>query len=740
MILLPLLLPLLASSPSIESKPPFQERLRGASESLRIESSAELSLHALLSRLAELTGQTLTMSPEVAQKLQTSRVKFDRAVSVPAEEAYLFVEAFLVEPHLTIAPVAGASPPALGVYTGQELTRETHLDIPQKEVQAYSGHSALLVRTVIDLGTIDPGPLMQTLRALVVGIMRQSMQVLDENKVELTGTGQWVADMAAFFESAVTIEPAEVVWRTKRRPGVPKDSMVLNPDPKHSLAELIARYRQVTGFHVVSHPQTLERLEKEWVRIPRKLEVPREEVHAYVGGCLAAQGFGFAPLHVGRETVLMLIDHQTSWRGGVPYEPMPVSVAEVRGLAERPDLWTRTLVDMQDLDARMVQTQLRAIVSDTATQRITSIGNRLIIRGSGSYVADVVDVLGILMRQESDTSPQLTKSLPAAKQELVLSAGEMVIARLLERLADATGQHLAMSASTRKTLEQGRIVVPRKTEVPAEDAYAYVEACLRDFGCVLVPSKGGTCPLLGVYGLRPSKISSAIQHRRVKAFAGAFPIPPDRVDEFGSHAALWARTVLHLDNVGTRTLQTQLRALITDTTIEGFMAAGENRIILYGCAQKLRNLVNLLLAVNRSSGFIDIEASEFPTAEFPDATAPLVLLEEELTLGDMLNAYSECTGLHIVQSERTARLLDQGSIDIGKKTEIPPEDTHAFVQAILNEHGFGVEPILDIQEPLVRVYSHSTRNRGNQAPQKTLIKSSAHGTSHSTPRCRCARS
>ena len=97
---------------------------------------------------------------------------------------------------------------------------------------------------------------------------------------------------------------------------------------------------------------------------------------------------------------------------------------------------------------------------------------------------------------------------------------------------------------------------------------------------------------------------------------------PENLENYADQPATLITTVLHLPNVDARTLQTQLRALITDTTTQGMIAAGEHSVILQGFGSYIYSLAKLLELVDTESigeeeipPVFDVLPLEFAAAE-----------------------------------------------------------------------------------------------------------------------------
>jgi len=179
---------------------------------------------------------------------------------------------------------------------------------------------------------------------------------------------------------------------------------------------------------------------------------------------------------------------------------------------------------------------------------------------------------------------------------------EFTLAWCLGELARLTGQELVIPESLRAQLEQAKERLESTRPVPAGELYGFAEALLVRENAVLMPLKGGTRPVLGVFS-GPEQFFPATR---------CVPVSVDRLPEIAEHPALVVQLVLTLEHTDARQLQNQLRPLMVDSTgLQQVIPAGERSLVLRGPGAKIADLTRLLLEVDR------VSAARAPVAETP---------------------------------------------------------------------------------------------------------------------------
>jgi hypothetical protein len=134
--------------------------------------ASEVTLAWLVDELARLTGQELTMHPEVQKELDASLEPLELTTPVPADEVYAYVEGMLAMQGMLIAPVKGGERPVLGVYGPTwRLSGPVEMQpvvIDSEEFEALAGHPALFCQVMLVFENIDSRQLQTQLRQLLV--------------------------------------------------------------------------------------------------------------------------------------------------------------------------------------------------------------------------------------------------------------------------------------------------------------------------------------------------------------------------------------------------------------------------------------------------------------------------------------------------------------------------------------------------------------------------------------------
>lgn len=193
--------------------------------------------------------------------------------------------------------------------------------------------------------------------------------------------------------------------------------------------------------------------------------------------------------------------------------------------------------------------------------------------------------------------PEPGLPLPPAREGLVFEPGtsEVTLAFLLSALARSTGQELALHSEVRREFERKNVQLESASQVPPEEVYSFVEGLLAPEGVVIAPLTGGKRPVLGVWAGPMGRGSAAF-------FPEPVPLSPAQYDEAARHPALLVRTVVVLEHIDARQLQTQLRQLLVDPSgNQNVVPAGERALILQGRAAFVVGLARQLQEVDAAA-------------------------------------------------------------------------------------------------------------------------------------------
>jgi hypothetical protein len=192
-------------------------------------------------------------------------------------------------------------------------------------------------------------------------------------------------------------------------------------------------------------------------------------------------------------------------------------------------------------------------------------------------------------------APDVRLPLPAPSGSLVFEPGttEIGLEELLRRLANLTGQELAMTQQTRQILAQVKEPLESATPVPKEEVYTFIEGLLARQDFLIAPVSGGTRPILGV---------QVAGDNRMTQLAPLY-VHADAMTELAAHPALLVRLLINFEHTDSRQVQTQIRQLQTDSGgVTQVVPVGERGLILQGRASEMASLARLLLDADEAAG------------------------------------------------------------------------------------------------------------------------------------------
>jgi hypothetical protein len=165
------------------------------------------------------------------------------------------------------------------------------------------------------------------------------------------------------------------------------------------------------------------------------------------------------------------------------------------------------------------------------------------------------------------------------------------MAEVMDRFAQLSGQHLSVSDGTRQRMGGHRIRLREDVTVPEDEVYSFIEAALIEADLYIAPVKGGEVPILGVYWLNE------------RSFQTAEPLHVEQGDvaAYAEHPALLISTMIQLPHTDTRTLQTQLRAKITNSTVQSMISTGRHNLMLTGAGSYVAGLVQSLFEIDEAN-------------------------------------------------------------------------------------------------------------------------------------------
>jgi hypothetical protein len=170
--------------------------LEGGPESPRLED--------VIRELVRVTGIGVSMSRECRQMLdQRPEPAFVGKVEIPPQEVYAFVEGLLWDGGFALVELHGGPPRLVALrpkIPGHELRQEC-IAVPAERIEDYADHPALLVRTVLELPSVDCQRLVNSLGGILTqgGVLHVS--AMTATTVLICGSGRQVARLAKELRS-----------------------------------------------------------------------------------------------------------------------------------------------------------------------------------------------------------------------------------------------------------------------------------------------------------------------------------------------------------------------------------------------------------------------------------------------------------------------------------------------------------------------------------------------------------
>jgi general secretion pathway protein D len=193
---------------------------------------------------------------------------------------------------------------------------------------------------------------------------------------------------------------------------------------------------------------------------------------------------------------------------------------------------------------------------------------------------------------------------------------------------EVTGHNFTYDQQTQQALSQGRVVMFGSKRIPKSEFYNFfqIQLFINEFVCIEVGP-----PQISVILIQ----SLAPQAQRGASTLGrsALYVSPTELDDYLDQPATLIITVLNLQNIDARQLQTQLRAIFTDpTNTQQVVPAGERSLILQGFGSYIAALARLLRLVDQESAVTDAAQPVFDLVplEFAAAEDVADLIEQLL--------------------------------------------------------------------------------------------------------------
>jgi len=174
------------------------------------------------------------------------------------------------------------------------------------------------------------------------------------------------------------------------------------------LSWLVAELGRLSGQEVLA-PSELH-LDQVSVPLADHSPVPAGEVYTYVEGLLAQQGLVLWVITGGTRPQLGVWGRATA---SSDLMPLIVPPDQVGVLQSHPALYVQVTVPLRNVDARQLQTQLRALMGNSLISRMAPLGERsLMIRDTGRQVYGVLQAIAAADQGSAAPAPG---TLPGAR-------------------------------------------------------------------------------------------------------------------------------------------------------------------------------------------------------------------------------------------------------------------------------------------------------------------------------------
>lgn len=137
---------------------------------LRVADSSSDSLAYLIDQLGAATGVAFTATPPVRQMLEASRSGVAASVTIPAAEAWPWVEGLLAHQGFALGAVSTRAPHLIAVYGPPQRdgsSSRVALRVAETKLDPLEEHPALLIQTTLELPYADVRQLSNSMRALL---------------------------------------------------------------------------------------------------------------------------------------------------------------------------------------------------------------------------------------------------------------------------------------------------------------------------------------------------------------------------------------------------------------------------------------------------------------------------------------------------------------------------------------------------------------------------------------------
>jgi hypothetical protein len=188
---------------------------------LKVENGVGPKLSGALRQLSAATGVHFTADESVQLALDSVACGVLTSVSVPASQAWVWVESLLQHGGFVLSILSAEEPHLVAVHAqvpqGRHAPAIQDHFVPASRIEVLAEHPALMVSTTLELPNTDVRQLGNSLRGLISDpTARQNVvPVGNTNSVILTGTGQSVLQLVTVLREVEAAEAAAAARRAQ---------------------------------------------------------------------------------------------------------------------------------------------------------------------------------------------------------------------------------------------------------------------------------------------------------------------------------------------------------------------------------------------------------------------------------------------------------------------------------------------------------------------------------------------
>ena len=697
------------ASPSNAGDTDLLKLLAPPTKPLHLEKTGteDFKLRNLVGAYTQLMGWRTLISQDTANQLKILRFDLALPLDVAPENVHAFVESVLKASGFVLSFAHAQEPVLLQVdsmyVAGQGRLSENAVLVPAADLPRWASHPDFLVTTCLVLPGIDVRTFSNSLRLMLNDPQTQQViPVGNTNGLIVTGFASDVVAMTRMFHALTGSAADKPIAAPALLPGksladllvIPAGALHLTGDVRGlTLEQLVRAYAQLTGWRVLAAPDTMNQLKTLQFRFESPLDIPPENVHAFVEGVLRENDFVLHFAHAAEPVLLAIESTNVAGRGNPRASALIIPEAELPRWAEHSAFLVSTCIDLSGIDVRTLSNSLRQMFSDQQTQQIIPVGNTdsLIVTGFGTDVADLTAMLRSLQSPATGAHPAPPALAPSATgiELLVPPARSLHIEKsenkrfklreLLARYIDVLGWRLLADADTDNQLRTLDAGIGLPLDVPPESVHAFVESIARANDLVFSFVHECEPVVLGVKS-RFERGGNAT-HRDAKF------VPVSELPRWAGHASFMIETCVDLPGVDVPKLVNSLRPRFNEQQTQRIVPMGNsNALLVSGYAPDVVDTVSWIVALGSGTPAPQLPVLPMPAGPdrerlFPEGTESLILDASAERDGDPFVAL-EAFGKW---SNRPVQITDAARAAL-QRLERKPLEQHVWVAPLVHSY------------------------------------------------------